>query len=121
MEQALENLLNIATNSCCTFGQTVTYEEADAILEKVSSVVPTVAETLNIVRNKKPQFDALMFATSIIRTDIKKLHTHSNILNECLIEAMPSGSPSHLFTAFEYSQQINSAFELTKTHYNIAL
>ncbi|KAI9338331.1 hypothetical protein BD770DRAFT_331435, partial [Pilaira anomala] len=119
LEQVLEVELKKAGVDCCVDTHTITLEEADAVLSTVSNLIPQITGTLGAIEVKKPQFDAILLATTIVKNDIKNLDTQTRTLNTCLINKTPLDPPSYLQTANSYASQINAAFVSAKSKYGV--
>lgn len=115
-EQVLETRLKKAGTDCCAFTGTVTTEEADAVLNTVSTLVPQVSAALTSIVTKKSQFDAIFLATSLVKSDIKNLDSQTKTLDTCLLAKTPA---SHLTAANALVDQINTSFATAKTAYGI--
>ncbi|GAN11327.1 hydrophobic surface binding protein [Mucor ambiguus] len=115
-EQVLETRLKKAGTDCCAFTGTVTTEEADAVLNTVSALVPQVSAALTSIVTKKPQFDAILLATTLVKSDIKNLDSQTKTLDTCLLAKTPA---SHLTAANALVTQINNSFASAKTAYGI--
>ncbi|KAG2190887.1 hypothetical protein INT46_002157 [Mucor plumbeus] len=115
-EQVLETRLKKAGTDCCAVSGTVTAEEADAVLAVVNTLVPQVSAALTSIVTKKPQFDAILLATALVKSDIKNLDTQTKTLDTCLIAKTPA---SHLTAANALVAQINASFATAKTVYGI--
>ncbi|KAI8059384.1 uncharacterized protein B0P05DRAFT_574878 [Gilbertella persicaria] len=115
-EQALENLLKTATTSCCVQKTTVTDEEAAAVLNVISTLVPNIETTLSSLVSKKSQFDTILLATTLVKTDIKNLKTQTSALDTCLVAVTPS---AYTTDANGYVTRVNAAFTSASTAYGI--
>ncbi|KAK4513865.1 uncharacterized protein ATC70_005871 [Mucor velutinosus] len=115
-EQTLESKLKAATTSCCAVTSTVSEEDATAVFSVVGVVVPEIESALSAIVTKKPQFDAVLLATSLVKTDIKNLNTEVNSLDTCLIAVTPADD---LANANAYVDRVNTAFASAKTAYGI--
>jgi hypothetical protein len=71
---------------------------------------------LTSIVTKKPQFDAILLATALVKTDIKNLDTQTKALDTCLVAKTPA---SHLAAANALVAQINTSFATAKTAYGI--
>lgn len=82
-EQTLEVSLNTAFNDCCL---TVIYTEAelDEIYEAFDRLVTAIEELIDYIIPKIPQFDAVLLASNIIKTDIKNLRTKITNISNCI-------------------------------------
>lgn len=119
-EQELEKRLKQSGVSCCvTPPTTVTLEEADAVLAIVGNLVPKITGSLSAIVTKKPQFDAILLATLLVKNDIKSLDTQTKTLYTCLVNKTPTDPPSYLQTANGYVAQIQAGFASAKTAYGI--
>ncbi|KAI9343695.1 hypothetical protein BD770DRAFT_414403 [Pilaira anomala] len=92
---------------------------ADAVLSTVSNLIPQITGTLGAIEVKKPQFDAILLAPTIVKNDIKNLDTQTRTLNTCLIDKTLLDPPSYLQTANSYASQINAAFVSVKSKYGV--
>ncbi|GAN05215.1 hydrophobic surface binding protein [Mucor ambiguus] len=115
-EQTLETKLKAAITSCCAVTTTVSEEDATAVFSVVGVVVPEIENALSAIVTKKPQFDAVLLATSLVKTDIKNLNTEVNSLDTCLIAVTPAAD---LANANAYVGRVNTAFASAKTAYGI--
>ncbi|KAI7900775.1 hydrophobic surface binding protein A-domain-containing protein, partial [Cokeromyces recurvatus] len=115
-EQQLETRLKKAGTDCCAIASTFNTEEADAVLAVISNLVPDVTASLTSIVNKKPEFDAILLATVLVKGDIKNLDTQTKTLDTCLIAKTPS---THIDQANAYVADINNAFSSAKTAYGI--
>ncbi|CAO3642762.1 unnamed protein product [Mucor hiemalis] len=118
-EQELEKRLKKAGTDCCAIASTVALDEADAVLAVVGDLVPKVSNALTAITTKKPQFDAILLATLLVKGDIKNLDTQTKTLDTCLLAKTPTSPPSYLDTANGYVTTINNAFASAKTAYGI--
>ncbi|CAO3627022.1 unnamed protein product [Mucor hiemalis] len=119
-EQELEKRLKKAGTSCCaTPPTTVTTDEADAVLGVVATLVPKITGSLTAIVSKKPQFDAILLATLLVKGDIKNLDAQTKTLYTCLVNKTPASPPSYLITANGYVSQIQAGFANAKTAYGI--
>lgn len=114
-EQTLESLIQTATSDCCTIS-TISDEEANAILAVVEDLVPDIVSTLATLDSKKPQFDAVLLATLIVKTDIKNLDTKTTSLDICLLAACPTGLQT---TCQDLMDQVNAAFDTSEIVWGI--
>lgn len=115
-EQTLESLITTATTDCCAVSS-ATEEEALAVLVVVDKLVTDIVTALNNIDSKKPQFDAVLLATAIVKSDIKNLKTKTNSLDTCLLNAAPADLKTR---AQGYINTINTAFATAYTVYGIA-
>ncbi|KAG2230233.1 hypothetical protein BDF21DRAFT_343698 [Thamnidium elegans] len=116
-EQVLEARLKTAGTSCCAVSAVASTADADAFLDVVDTMVPLVQGALTSIVTKKPEFDAIFLATTIVKTDIKNLNNQANqLLDNCLFDVTP---PSHTAIATTHVAAIKSAFATAKTAYGI--
>ncbi|KAI9359455.1 hypothetical protein BD770DRAFT_319743, partial [Pilaira anomala] len=120
LEQDLEKALKKAGVDCCVDTHAVTLEEADGVLSTVGGLIPRITGTLTAITTKKPQFDAILLATTIVKNDVKNLDTQTRALNTCLINKTPTSPPAYLEAANAAAAQINAAFASAKAAYGIA-
>ncbi|GAA5805031.1 hypothetical protein HPULCUR_010544 [Helicostylum pulchrum] len=116
-EQILEQRLTTAGNTCCAVNIVAATADANAFLSVVNTMVPLVQGALASIVSKRPEFDAIFLATSIVKTDIKNLNNQANqLLDNCLFDVTP---PSHTAIATTHVTVIKSAFATAKTAYGI--
>jgi hypothetical protein len=118
-EQVLEARLTTAGNSCCAVSQVVTSADADAFLGVVEDMVPLIQGALASIVTKKPEFDAIFLATTLVKADIKNLNIKSNnLLDTCLFRVTPT---DYIPIANQYVGNIKTAFASARTAYGITL
>ncbi|KAI9478614.1 MAG: hydrophobic surface binding protein A-domain-containing protein [Benjaminiella poitrasii] len=115
-EQVLETRLKKAGTDCCAVSGTVTAEEADAVIGVVDTLVPQVSAALSAIVTKKPEFDAILLATVLVKGDIKNLDTQTDTLSTCLINKTPS---THTAEANALLAEIDASFTAAKSAYGI--
>lgn len=116
-EQVLEQRLTKAGTTCCAVNTVATTADANDFLGVVNTMVPLVQGALTSIVAKKPEFDAIFLATSIVKTDIKNLNNQANqLLDNCLFDVTP---PSHTAIATAHVNAIKSAFTTAKSAYGI--
>ncbi|CAO3677112.1 hypothetical protein G6F70_001635 [Rhizopus microsporus] len=115
-EQTLENLIKQANTDCCAVTTVVSTEDANAVLAVVQTLVPDIESALDAIVTKKPQFDAVPLATSIVKGDIKNLQAKVTTLDNCILAVTPSDFTT---AANEYVGRINNAFSKADTAYGI--
>ncbi|GAN05324.1 hypothetical protein MAM1_0088c04794 [Mucor ambiguus] len=102
--------------STCHFDGTVTAKEADAVIATVNTFVPQATATLSSIFTKKPEFDAILLATALVKSEIKSLDTQTKVLDACLIDKT---SPSYVAAVNALVTQISSSFASTMIAYSI--
>lgn len=95
---------------------TVSEEEAAAVISVVNTIVPEIENALSAIVSKKPQFDAVLLATAIVKSDLKNLNTELTALDKCLLAVTPADD---LAVAQGYVDRINTAFASANTAYGI--
>lgn len=113
--QGLETHLKKAGADCGEVAGTVTAKEADAVIATVSTLVSQATVALSSIVTKKPEFDAILLATALIRSDIKNLDTQTKTFDSCLFTKTPA---FHLTTVSALVTQINSSSYSAKTVYD---
>jgi hypothetical protein len=111
----LETDLKAATTACCAV-TSATVEEAAAVISVVDTIVPEIETALSDIVNQKPQFDAVLLATAIVKGDLKNLNTELTALDTCLVAATPSDYTS---VAQGYVDRVNAAFAAADAAYGI--
>lgn len=86
------------------------------MLGVVATVVPEIEGALTSITTKKPEFDAIFLATTLVKGDIKNLDTQLKTLDTCLVAVTPA---QYLDDANAYVERVDSAFATTKTAYGI--
>ncbi|KAI7906256.1 uncharacterized protein BX663DRAFT_558787 [Cokeromyces recurvatus] len=115
-EQKLEALLKSTTTACCAVTTTVSNEEADAVISVIDTVVPQIEAALAAITVKKPEFDAVLLATNIVKGDIKNLDSQVTTLDNCLVAVTPD---SYLDVANGYVTRVRTAFDTAEDAYGI--
>lgn len=105
-----------ATTSCCAVTTTVSEEDATAVFSVVGTLVPEIEDALTAITTKKSQFDAVVLATTLVKSDIKNLNTEVNALDTCLIAVTPADD---LANANAYVARVTAAFAAANTAYGI--
>jgi hypothetical protein len=115
-ESVLETDIKKATTDCGSLASPVTDEDATALLNEVSSLVPVVQSALTAIVNKKSTFAQVLFVTGLVTTDLKNLKTLTTSLDTCLLNHTPADQTA---TAQGYINTINAAFTSACTAYGI--
>lgn len=117
LEQVLETRIKKAKTDCCAIVGYATSEETTGVLAEVGTLVPKVVQTIDSIKAKKPQFDAILLATLIVKNDLKNLESQTKALDTCLIAKTPLSPPEFRVQADAYVAQIDASFAGAKSLY----
>ncbi|GAN05338.1 hypothetical protein MAM1_0088d04808 [Mucor ambiguus] len=82
-ESVLETHFTKASTECFAAVVTITDEKADVFIVTVSTLVSQATAALSSIVVKKPEFDTILLATALVKSDIKNLDTQSKALDTC--------------------------------------
>ena len=63
--------------------------DADTIFSSVQAFVPTIVDALTAIIAKKPSFDALIVADSLVSQDLTALNASTSAFEAALVAAAP--------------------------------
>ncbi|KAF7970485.1 hypothetical protein HWV62_45328 [Athelia sp. TMB] len=110
----LATAINTATTDTKAVTAPVAEGDAKTIIAAVKGFTPTIVDALTNIISKKPSFDALIVADSLVKQDLTSLNTATTAFENALLALAPADLKSEASTLIS---QINAAFTKANAAY----
>jgi len=92
---SLTSTIKNATTDVQALTPPVDESDADTIFSAVQAFVPTIVDALTAIIAKKPSFDSLIVADSLVSTDLANLNSSTSAFEAALVAAAPADLQSN--------------------------
>ncbi|KAI8062985.1 hypothetical protein BDF21DRAFT_428432 [Thamnidium elegans] len=91
-------------------------EETDASIDIISPMIDEAIGALQMIGDKKPEFDNTPLTTILVKNDIKSMERHTKSLLDCFSQESPE---DRYTTIRDLSHKLGDAFSSARFTYGI--